>query len=419
MDRIYNESYRILSDRYLRLRDSSELSNAINLRSNDRKSLFAAALDGWIPDASQCQNSPTFQDGATSTEYQNDRSWDISASGGFPAHENIFKAVNLPEPRTSRPRVGHTKSRRGCYNCKKRKVKCQETYPSCQNCVRNQLPCSYPALQPSKSHAKVQLLGPKPYGNLQSTPTTFSLDDMRLFHHFLLHAHPHLPVGSSSAWICQVPLLAHHNPYLMHAMLALSASHLIENSPSAGSIPRLYTSSLRHRIQAISGLSQILKSTGAFLLSHSESIQATIYVLLFQSCYVPDLAGFFEFLHFSRGYEVLRTSIFCQNHTKRLCFDNNGNHWTLMSSRLVDLPQVPREFVDDAEKSLQMLTDMCGTCRVSRQLLSMLFDVVAALKSSSLMTYFKFVEIYLAISCNGFNSSLSRCTEFDNAYFGS
>ena len=30
----------------------------------------------------------------------------------------------------------HTKSRLGCHTCKKRKVKCSETWPSCTNCIK-------------------------------------------------------------------------------------------------------------------------------------------------------------------------------------------------------------------------------------------------------------------------------------------
>lgn len=37
----------------------------------------------------------------------------------------------------------HSKSRMGCLTCKKRRVKCDETRPSCQNCVRMKLVCGY------------------------------------------------------------------------------------------------------------------------------------------------------------------------------------------------------------------------------------------------------------------------------------
>ncbi|KAL2753688.1 hypothetical protein ACRALDRAFT_1077366 [Sodiomyces alcalophilus JCM 7366] len=43
-------------------------------------------------------------------------------------------------------RRGHTKSRRGCYNCKRRRIKCQETRPACGHCIKTGLQCEYPSL---------------------------------------------------------------------------------------------------------------------------------------------------------------------------------------------------------------------------------------------------------------------------------
>lgn len=43
-------------------------------------------------------------------------------------------------------RRGHTKSRRGCYNCKRRRIKCQESKPACGHCVKGGLKCEYPSM---------------------------------------------------------------------------------------------------------------------------------------------------------------------------------------------------------------------------------------------------------------------------------
>jgi hypothetical protein len=80
----------------------------------------------------------------------------------------------LPEQgRLRLERRGHTKSRRGCYNCKRRRIKvkaqrnasvaigrtqkadatvaacaplqCQETHPACGHCLKTGLKCEYPA----------------------------------------------------------------------------------------------------------------------------------------------------------------------------------------------------------------------------------------------------------------------------------
>jgi hypothetical protein len=46
--------------------------------------------------------------------------------------------------------------------------------------------------------------------SLQSTAIMFTLEDMRLFHHFILEAYPHLPVGNEKVWVRDVPAFAHH-----------------------------------------------------------------------------------------------------------------------------------------------------------------------------------------------------------------
>jgi hypothetical protein len=54
-------------------------------------------------------------------------------------------------PKTRLERRGHTKSRRGCFNCKRRRIKCQENRPACGHCVKTGLKCEYPTL-PQVNH---------------------------------------------------------------------------------------------------------------------------------------------------------------------------------------------------------------------------------------------------------------------------
>src|SRR5262245_23324755 len=56
------------------------------------------------------------------------------------------------------PRKGHTKSRSGCFNCKRRKVKCKEERPACSSCQRLGLDCSYPS--PARSVVPVTVRAP-------------------------------------------------------------------------------------------------------------------------------------------------------------------------------------------------------------------------------------------------------------------
>ncbi|GJN66223.1 fungal zn(2)-Cys(6) binuclear cluster domain-containing protein [Purpureocillium lilacinum] len=58
------------------------------------------------------------------------------------------------------PGKGFRKSRAGCFNCKRRRVKCCETRPGCQSCRRMRLDCVYPtttALYDFLAHALLAL----------------------------------------------------------------------------------------------------------------------------------------------------------------------------------------------------------------------------------------------------------------------
>lgn len=46
---------------------------------------------------------------------------------------------------STKHRRPHRKSRLGCHQCKRRKIKCDETRPACLNCVRREVNCSYPS----------------------------------------------------------------------------------------------------------------------------------------------------------------------------------------------------------------------------------------------------------------------------------
>ncbi|KAG9801586.1 hypothetical protein KCU63_g24987, partial [Aureobasidium melanogenum] len=40
-------------------------------------------------------------------------------------------------------RRSHTKSRTGCKTCKRRHIRCDETFPQCRNCTKHQVRCDY------------------------------------------------------------------------------------------------------------------------------------------------------------------------------------------------------------------------------------------------------------------------------------
>lgn len=94
------------------------------------------------------------------------------------------------------PKKGHTKSRRGCQACKRRKVKCQENLPECTNCRRLGLSCVY-----SPTGTQLALTAsPSPSTAFRTAPASFSMADLRYFHHFLVTAFPPLPMGGDAVW---------------------------------------------------------------------------------------------------------------------------------------------------------------------------------------------------------------------------
>lgn len=116
-----------------------------------------------------------------------------SDSRTSPEHTECHAAPTLVKPRRRPiPGKGHRKSTRGCFNCKRRRVKCSEDLPRCKHCVRRDVECEYPPRPKEDS--------PRPGMPLRTTPTVFRLEDLRFFHHFLLTAYPPVPYGSQSTW---------------------------------------------------------------------------------------------------------------------------------------------------------------------------------------------------------------------------
>ncbi|KAH8804929.1 hypothetical protein F5884DRAFT_797710 [Xylogone sp. PMI_703] len=289
----------------------------------------------------------------------------------------------------SNSRKGHKKSRQGCYSCKRRKVKCQETLPSCANCVRNHLECLYPpptSLPRSTEHIPEAGNLSNPL-QLQPTPVQFSLTDMRFFHHFLMKAHPHLPVNCETAWLSQIPLIAHQYEYLMHAILGLAASHL-ELLTGAD----YHTSALSHRLKAIKGSNDAIVN-GLQSGSDADALLATCYALTFQSAYMSD--GLPDFLQMVRGCSILSNQLKMENLLMSFV-KASQYHFEFIKNRVEGFPLIHPELVHGADISVQALCLLCDE-EATRKMHQMLTSVVNALQVSSLSAYLAFIAIYQAL----------------------
>ncbi|KAH7413079.1 hypothetical protein BKA64DRAFT_719035 [Cadophora sp. MPI-SDFR-AT-0126] len=155
--------------------------------------------------------------------------------------------------------VRHPKSRTGCLQCKTRKIKCDESKPSCHKCVRYKLSCSYLQYVPVGSrslqqrqaeaashqhnsfeapHATSRHLQtlPQPY-NINQRPilqadymgTTFNTEDLHLLHFYTTQTSismlgPHMT--GSNIWGTIIVTLSFSQKYLLYALFSLSALHL-------------------------------------------------------------------------------------------------------------------------------------------------------------------------------------------------
>ncbi|EGZ67988.1 hypothetical protein NEUTE2DRAFT_117399 [Neurospora tetrasperma FGSC 2509] len=234
----------------------------------------------------------------TQTRYSSSDS--VSGSGCGSTSDTTVSATVTTRRNKPIPRKGHTKSRRGCYTCKRRRVKCSEKLPECDNCTRIGLICEYP--EPPNPSALSPMI-------LQQNPTSFApvftMEDLRFFHHFLIAAYPPLPVQAHSVWD-NVAALSHGYDYLVHAMLGLAASHLslVTSSPSSFCSSRSSGSqaALSHRIKSISLLNRSL-STPCSSPAEGDARFASILILAFQARCLPD--GMTEFLSMIRLCSVI------------------------------------------------------------------------------------------------------------------
>ncbi|KAF4998670.1 hypothetical protein FGRMN_2996 [Fusarium graminum] len=138
-------------------------------------------------------------------------------------------------------RVSHTKSRKGCATCKKRKVKCDEQRPACFNCSRLQEDCRYLPVtakktSPRPARSPKQNETPRSIGSPQPTVSSsggINLVDLELFHTFSTSTYSTLFTSSGLREFRRttVPRLAIQYDYLMGEVLALAALHLAYHRP--------------------------------------------------------------------------------------------------------------------------------------------------------------------------------------------
>ncbi|KAK3904773.1 hypothetical protein C8A05DRAFT_31445 [Staphylotrichum tortipilum] len=300
----------------------------------------------------------------------------------------------VPVRRRPIPRKGHTKSRRGCLNCKRRKVKCPETMPACSNCTRIGLTCEYPHLNPSSlpvSSAASLFFLSSPSAPLQSTPTLFNSMDMRFFHHFLLAAYPPLPIQGDDIWR-EVAALSHSYDYLMHAMLGLGASHLAIYGGNCAA------HALAHRVKAIQSLNQAL-STPPRSAAEGDARYGAMFALTFQASCMPD--GMNEFLSMIKGCHVIATSSMLAYEDSLFgCFTQQGygdSVRRVIGSTPIVLDDAQEVMLDEFLASLRALVPLC-TSPLEIKFLASTEHIVTVARISAAEAFAQFATHYSLVT---------------------
>lgn len=166
--------------------------------------------------------SPTVSTAATNSSKQSKKSTASSASQQkkqqsqqSQSQSQSQQQQSTVDPTTGKPKTTkrrpHSKSRHGCKTCKRRRVKCDETHPICNNCKHLNLECSF----------AVNSLFPFVQGGL-------NIMDIRLFHHYTTTVWKTIVlagISNEQIWSHDVPEMAFDYPFLMHSVLTFAANH--------------------------------------------------------------------------------------------------------------------------------------------------------------------------------------------------
>lgn len=185
---------------------------------------------------------------------------------------------------SARPaKIGHRKSRNGCIKCKTRRVKCDEVRPTCGNCSRLKMDCSWPGHAIDNGRHSLSRPTPSPTSQLHLSPSDVSastrstqghtpeqapalpswprwpddgniftepddpggirlpesrerrLLEHRLLQNYYINIQNPFPVSPAPEWrrlwAVTIPDLALRHDNILHALLACSATNILRANP--------------------------------------------------------------------------------------------------------------------------------------------------------------------------------------------
>lgn len=184
-------------------------------------------------------------------------------------------------------RANAARTKSGCLSCRVRHTKCDEKRPVCNACVRNHLLCSWPngacesGLGETVHFAQsaqlpAQKLIPRacPSRALSSWPTLQGRPaEQRLLHYYVERSAPRLIIRDKghNPFLSYLLPLAQHNDGLLHAILAIGASHSTFDDPAA------HFSALSHYAVALRAVKYMITELGCGI---RENALQTLLLLL-------------------------------------------------------------------------------------------------------------------------------------------
>ena len=211
------------------------------------------------------------------------------------------------------------------------------------------------------------------------------MNDIQFFHHFLTISFPHLPLGNDEVWIRDIPQFAQEHTYLMHAILALGASHL--NRMTAHS--DYGKEALMHRGHAINGLNTCMAKT-SHAYGEADAMLATCYALTFQASYMAD--GISDFVIFVRGCALATGKIRDENAPTAFNLAPDRHH-EVIRPRLHSLPQLNTIHLTQGLAALDEV-QVYLHYQAEHKFYQSMRDVFKSLQQSSAAGYLTFMDLY-------------------------
>ncbi|KAF6238515.1 hypothetical protein HO173_003483 [Letharia columbiana] len=237
---------------------------------------------------------------------------------------------------TGPTRKSHTKSRKGCRTCKRRHIRCDETFPQCKNCTKHNCRCDYMDHPPSEEAPRTleepnllwtprieseietwQRTGvfPFPEMDLQSSQHFRGLSpiDLRLIHH-LSSIYRDMRLADfvqCTLWVQQIPSFfdaAFGYDFVMSSILALSATHIAWMTNSVETKNLAYF----HRGVALKGLQGAI---GNFSRDNSDAVLAASILLSWQGGWTSLMHGISTVINSMSSWKhISRFSMYIEDH---------------------------------------------------------------------------------------------------------